>query len=40
MLQRHRLVNECLAEELKTIHAFSMRTLTPAQWEKIKQQQQ
>ncbi|KAK4309149.1 hypothetical protein Pmani_019207 [Petrolisthes manimaculis] len=37
LLQRHRLVNGVLAEELKTIHAFSMKTLTPEQWE---QQQQ
>ena len=40
MLERHRLVNQSLSEEMKSIHAFSMRTLTPNQWEKIKQQQQ
>uniref|UniRef100_A0A452GUY0 BolA family member 2 n=1 Tax=Gopherus agassizii TaxID=38772 RepID=A0A452GUY0_9SAUR len=34
LLQRHRLVNELLAEELKRIHAFEQRTLTPEQWEK------
>lgn len=34
LLQRHRLVNDTLATELKTIHAFSMKTLTPEQWEK------
>ncbi|KAJ8044076.1 BolA-like protein 2 [Holothuria leucospilota] len=33
LLQRHRMVNACLAEELKSIHAFSMKTLTPAKWE-------
>nr|XP_045616976.1 bolA-like protein 2 isoform X3 [Procambarus clarkii] len=33
LLQRHRLVNGVLQEELKTIHAFSMKTLTPEQWE-------
>ncbi|XP_074854599.1 bolA-like protein 2 [Carettochelys insculpta] len=33
LLQRHRLVNELLAEELKHIHAFEQRTLTPEQWE-------
>lgn len=38
LLQRHRLVNACLAEELKTIHAFSMKTLTPADWTKRQQQ--
>ncbi|XP_033628483.1 bolA-like protein 2 [Asterias rubens] len=34
LLQRHRMVNDCIAEEMKTIHAFSMKTLTPEQWEK------
>ncbi|XP_075035071.1 bolA-like protein 2 [Mixophyes fleayi] len=34
LLQRHRLVNSCLSEELKIIHAFEQKTLTPAQWEK------
>lgn len=29
-----RLVNEVLAEELKHIHAFEQRTLTPEQWAK------
>lgn len=28
----HRLVNNALAEELKTIHAFSQKTFTPEQW--------
>ncbi|XP_052868246.1 bolA-like protein 2 [Anopheles cruzii] len=32
LLQRHRLVNAALAEELKTIHAFSQKTYTPEQW--------
>ncbi|CAL8325560.1 unnamed protein product [Lota lota] len=36
LLQRHRLVNGCLAEELKEIHAFEQKTLTPEQWEKQK----
>ncbi|XP_065168758.1 bolA-like protein 2 isoform X2 [Atheta coriaria] len=31
-LQRHRLVNSVLKEELKTIHAFSQKTFTPEQW--------
>ena len=35
ILERHRLVNGVLAEELKSIHAFSMRTLTPDQWAKL-----
>ncbi|KAK9397566.1 bolA-like 2 [Crotalus adamanteus] len=34
LLQRHRLVNELLSEELKLIHAFEQRTLTPEQWAK------
>ncbi|XP_056100384.1 bolA-like protein 2 [Rhinichthys klamathensis goyatoka] len=38
LLQRHRLVNNCLAEELKEIHAFEQKTLTPEQWEKQKPQ--
>ncbi|XP_016345569.1 bolA-like protein 2 [Sinocyclocheilus anshuiensis] len=38
LLQRHRMVNNCLAEELKEIHAFEQKTLTPEQWEKKKAQ--
>lgn len=34
LLQRHRLVNSILEEELKTIHAFSQKTFTPEQWKK------
>ncbi|KAJ7314045.1 hypothetical protein JRQ81_005952 [Phrynocephalus forsythii] len=34
LLQRHRLVNEILSEEMKHIHAFEQRTLTPEQWAK------
>lgn len=37
LLQRHRLVNGILEEELKVIHAFSQKTLTPEQWEKQQQ---
>lgn len=33
LLQRQRLVNQVLDEEMKHIHAFTMRTLTPANWE-------
>ncbi|KAK3546399.1 hypothetical protein QTP70_026289, partial [Hemibagrus guttatus] len=29
LLQRHRMVNTCLATELKEIHAFEQKTLTP-----------
>ncbi|CAK9796497.1 BolA-like protein 2 [Anthophora plagiata] len=34
LLQRHRLVNSVLEKELKTIHAFSQKTLTPEEWKK------
>uniref|UniRef100_UPI00398ED665 bolA-like protein 2 n=1 Tax=Pristiophorus japonicus TaxID=55135 RepID=UPI00398ED665 len=36
LLQRHRMVNNCLAEEMKEIHAFEQKTLSPEQWEKQK----
>lgn len=32
LLQRHRLVNGVLQEELKNIHAFSQKTFTVDQW--------
>lgn len=35
LLQRHRLVNSVLEEELKSIHAFSQKTYTNEQWQKI-----
>uniref|UniRef100_A0A4W5K6E5 BolA family member 2 n=1 Tax=Hucho hucho TaxID=62062 RepID=A0A4W5K6E5_9TELE len=38
LLARHRMVNTCLADELKEIHAFEQKTLTPEQWEKQKAQ--
>lgn len=34
ILQRQRLVNQTLVEEMKYIHAFTMRTLTPTEWAK------
>ncbi|CAK1552372.1 unnamed protein product [Leptosia nina] len=34
LLARHKLVNSVLQEELKTIHAFSQKTLTVEQWNK------
>ncbi|XP_068919741.1 bolA-like protein 2 [Petaurus breviceps papuanus] len=37
LLQRHRLVNSCLEEELRHIHAFEQKTLTPEQWDKERQ---
>lgn len=33
LLERQKAVNEVLAEEMKVIHAFSMKTWTPAQYE-------
>jgi len=32
ILQRQRLVNQTLSEEMKHIHAFTMRTFTPEEW--------
>ena len=32
LLDRHRMVHECLASELKAIHAFQQKTYTPEQW--------
>ncbi|XP_053412949.1 LOW QUALITY PROTEIN: bolA-like protein 2 [Nycticebus coucang] len=37
LLQRHRLVNACLEEELPRIHAFEQKTLTPEQWARKQQ---
>ncbi|PFX29671.1 BolA-like protein 2 [Stylophora pistillata] len=37
LLAQHRMVNDCLAEELKTIHALTLKTMKPAQWEKQKE---
>ncbi|XP_062500337.1 bolA-like protein 2 [Corticium candelabrum] len=36
LLQRHRLVNRCLANELEKIHAFSQKTVTPTEWDQKK----
>lgn len=38
LLQKHRLVNAVLSEELKEIHAFSQKCLTPDEWDKVKQE--
>jgi stress-induced morphogen len=41
LLERHRLVNAALSEEMKEIHALSIRkALTPQQWKEQQQQQQ
>ncbi len=35
LVNRHRMINDLLKEELKgAIHALTMTTLTPAEWEK------
>jgi stress-induced morphogen len=36
LLQRHRLVNGALKEEIAAIHAWTPKCLTPEQWEKEK----
>lgn len=39
-LQRHRLVNGILKEEIKAVHAWTPRCMTVEQWEKEKQKTQ
>ncbi|XP_071943940.1 bolA-like protein 2 [Antedon mediterranea] len=34
LLQQHRMVNSCIKEEMESIHAFTMKTLTPEQFAK------
>lgn len=36
LLERHRRVNAALSEELKSMHALSIKALTPAQYEQRK----
>ena len=36
LLERHRIVNGILSEEMPSIHAFQMKTWTPAQYESKK----
>ncbi|EKM76241.1 hypothetical protein AGABI1DRAFT_115982 [Agaricus bisporus var. burnettii JB137-S8] len=35
-LQRHRLINDALKDEIAHMHAFSQKTYTPKQWEEQK----
>ncbi|ORZ39237.1 bola protein [Catenaria anguillulae PL171] len=35
LLQRHRLVNDLLKQEIGAMHAFSQKTYTPEQWAKM-----
>lgn len=32
LIKRHRLVNQALSEELQSIHALALHTLTPQEW--------
>lgn len=36
LLKRHRMVNDLLKEEMNRIHALTMKTWTPAQYESKK----
>ncbi|KAK6540313.1 hypothetical protein TWF694_009118 [Orbilia ellipsospora] len=38
-LAKSRLVNTLLKEEIAVIHAWSNKTYTPAQWEKLKEKE-
>lgn len=38
LLQRHRLVNAAIAEEVQLIHAITIKAMTPAQYEAKKGQ--
>ncbi|KAJ6751252.1 hypothetical protein OIU85_001748 [Salix viminalis] len=41
LLERHRLVNSALEEEMKEIHALSIKkAVTPAQWKQQQETQQ
>ncbi|CAH8830947.1 unnamed protein product [Trichobilharzia szidati] len=33
LVERHRLVHKQLDDEMKSIHALTLKTLTPTQWE-------
>lgn len=39
-IARHQLVHEAIKEEMKDIHALTLKTLTPQQWEKKKSETQ
>jgi stress-induced morphogen len=36
VLQRHRLINDLLKDEISSMHAFSQKCLTPEQWNELK----
>jgi stress-induced morphogen len=33
LVMQHRTVHQCLTEEMKDIHALTLKTFTPARWE-------
>jgi stress-induced morphogen len=33
LLKSHQMVNECLTDELKQIHALTIKTFTPEKWD-------
>lgn len=35
MIKRHRMVHQALGDYMDQIHAFSQKTYTPAEWEKL-----
>ena len=37
LLAQHRLVNKAASDELQAVHAFNLKTYTPAKWAKIRQ---
>ncbi|KAF9578525.1 hypothetical protein BGW38_005626 [Lunasporangiospora selenospora] len=37
-LQKHRMVNEALKDQIAQVHAFSQKSFTPAQWEAFQKQ--
>jgi len=36
LLDRHRMVNDTIKEQMKEIHALTLKTWTPEQWEQKK----
>ncbi|KAK7507732.1 hypothetical protein BaRGS_00000697 [Batillaria attramentaria] len=36
-IKRHRMVHGAIEEEMKAIHAIQLKTLTPGEWEQLKQ---
>merc|ERR1719342_129224 len=36
-IKRHRMVHAAIEEEMKSIHAIQFKTMSPDEWEKLKQ---